>query len=68
MRNSSDKSDNISQCLFLPCFKGSVSPTVDPLLIRKSLTLLRLVPFDDEAVSEGESCARVGSPEKDKSI
>jgi hypothetical protein len=58
MRNSRDKSDNISEC---PCFiSGSVSPTVDPLLICKGLTLLRLVPFDDETVSEGKSCTRVG--------
>jgi hypothetical protein len=43
---------------------GDILRTVNSLLICKSLTLLRLVPLDNEAVSEGESCARVGGPRR----
>jgi hypothetical protein len=59
MRNSRDKSNSISRCSCM--LLGDLSLTVDPLLICKSLTLLRLVPFNDKAISEGEGCARVGS-------
>jgi hypothetical protein len=34
--------------------------TVDPLLVGKRLALLRLVPFDDQSISEREGRTRVG--------
>lgn len=33
--------------------------TVDPLLVGKCLILLRLVPVDNQAISEGESGASI---------
>ena len=35
--------------------------TIDALLIRKCLTLLSLVPVDNESISESEGCARIRS-------
>jgi hypothetical protein len=35
--------------------------TVDTLLVSKGMALLSLVPVNDQAVTEGQSCSTVGS-------
>ena len=56
IKNSSDKS------IFCQREKAgySVFLTIYPFLIRKGLPLLGPVPFDDEPVTEGQRCPRVG--------
>ena len=56
IKNSSDRSvfcqgEKVVYSIFL---------TIYPFLIRKGLPLLGPVPFDDEPVTEGQRCPRVG--------
>jgi hypothetical protein len=40
----------------------AVAPTIDPLLVGEGLTLLRLIPFNDQTISESERGARICRP------
>lgn len=58
IKNSRERSEFIRGC---STSKFPTSLTVYTLLVSKGLTLLRLVPVQDQAIPEGEGSSSVGS-------
>lgn len=40
----------------------AVAPTIDPLLVGERLTLLRLIPLNNQTISESQRSARIRGP------